>query len=184
MINKKLFFDEYRKHLDKNLSQKEVDAIDRFLDLTNKSYSTFKTVEWAYIFATVYHETNTTFLPVIEAYWKSDDWRRRNLTRYYPYFGRGFVQLTWLYNYRKFTKLLGIPLDKNPELACDFDTAFKILLIGCKDGIYTGKAIGDYVTDGKPNFIQMRRVINGNDKAELISDYAKEFQRILNISTK
>lgn len=184
MINKKIFFDEYRKHLDKNLSQKEVDAIDRFLDLTNKSYSTFKTVEWAYIFATVYHETNTTFLPVIEAYWKSDDWRRRNLTRYYPYFGRGFVQLTWLYNYRKFTKLLGLPLDKNPELACDFDTAFKILLIGCKDGIYTGKAIGDYVTDGKPNFIQMRRVINGNDKAELISDYAKEFQRILNISTK
>ena len=184
MINKKLFFDEYRKHLDKNLSQKEVDAIDKFLDLTNKSYSTFKTVEWAYIFATVYHETNTTWLPVIEAYWKSDDWRRRNLTRYYPYFGRGFVQLTWLYNYRKFTKLLGLPLDKNPELACDFDTAFKILLIGCKDGIYTGKAIGDYVTDGKPNFIQMRRVINGNDKAELISDYAKEFQRILNISTK
>ena len=184
MINKKLFFEEYRKHLDKTLSQKEVDAIDKFLDMTNSSFGYFKVVEWAYIFATVYHETAQTFLPVIEAFWKSEDWRRRNLTRYFPYYGRGFVQLTWLYNYRKFTKILGIPLDKKPELACDVDIAFGILMHGCKEGIFTGKAIEDYVIDGKPNFIQMRRVINGNDKAELISDYAKEFQRILNICTK
>ncbi len=47
MINKKLFFEEYRKHLDKTLSQKEVDAIDKFLDMTNSSFGYFKVVEWS-----------------------------------------------------------------------------------------------------------------------------------------
>ncbi len=42
----------------------------------------------AYVIATVEWETGNTFKPVKEAYWLSEDWRRRNL-RYYPYFGRG-----------------------------------------------------------------------------------------------
>ena len=35
-----------------------------------------------YILATVEHETNDTFMPVKEAYWLSENWRKRNL-RYY-----------------------------------------------------------------------------------------------------
>ena len=46
------------------------------------------------VLATVEWETNKTFQPVREAYWLNEDWRRAHL-KYYPYYGRGFVQLTW-----------------------------------------------------------------------------------------
>ena len=35
------------------------------------------------------------------------------------YYGRGYVQITWDYNYKKFGEILNIPLLKNPDLALD-----------------------------------------------------------------
>ncbi len=65
----------------------------------------------AYVLATADHETNHTFKPVIEAYWLSnpDTYLKTHLpsSKYYPYYGRGYVQLTWDYNYEKYGKLLG-----------------------------------------------------------------------------
>lgn len=182
-IDKKLFFDDYRKSLDKNLTQAEVDAIDDFIDMVDTNVKEFDLVSWAYIFATVYHETAQTFLPVREAFWKTEEWRKRNF-KYFPYYGRGFVQITWERNYRVYSKVLGVELVKNPDLALDAKTAFKILVHGCKNGIFTGKKISDYIRDGKPNYKEMRRVVNGNDKAELIADYANKFRSILNKSLK
>ena len=72
----------------------------------------------AYVLATVQWETAQTFRPVREAFWLSEDWRRRNL-RYYPYYGRGFVQITWKNNYEKYSKLLGVDLVNNPDLAME-----------------------------------------------------------------
>lgn len=178
-LDRKVFFDGYRGKFDNHLSQKEVDAIDQFLTFFEADECKFELYEWAYIFATVYHETAHTFLPVIEAYWKSEEWRKRNF-RYYPYYGRGYVQLTWEANYKKFGKLLQIDLAGNPELACEPETAWKILIIGCNRGLYTGAAIGKYVKHGSPDYVNMRRVINGNDKAELIASYAEGFRKILN----
>ena len=178
-VNKASFFEEYRKKLDKNLTQKEVEAIDEFVDMVDAEINYFTIPEWAYIFATVYHETAQTFLPVIEAYWKTDEWRKRNF-RYYPFFGRGFVQLTWERNYKLYAKLLNVDIVNNPELAQDPKTAFKILIDGCKFGRFTGVGLGKYLKNGKPNYKGMRRVVNGADKAELIEDYAYEFKRILN----
>lgn len=180
-IDKKLFFDEYRKKLDTNLSTSEVAAIDEFIDLVNANINEFNIVSWAYIFATVFHETAQTFLPVKETFWKTEEWRKRNL-RYSPFYGRGYVQVTWERNYRIFSKLLGVDLVSNPDKTMEVDIAFKILIIGSKQGLFTGKKIGDYIKDGNPNYKEMRRVINGNDKAELIADYATEFKRILNRS--
>ena len=88
MIEKKPFFNEYRKKLDRNLTQKEVESIDLFIDMVNEQFEYFNIFEWAYVFATVFHETAQTFAPVIEAYWKTEAWRKRNF-RYYPYYGRG-----------------------------------------------------------------------------------------------
>ena len=48
----------------------------------------------AYGLATAWWETNKTMQPVREAYWLSEAWRKPNL-RYYPHYGRGYVQLTW-----------------------------------------------------------------------------------------
>lgn len=54
----------------------------------------------AYVLATVEWETAKTFKPVREAFWLSEAWRKKNL-RYYPFYGRGYVQLTWEKNYKK-----------------------------------------------------------------------------------
>jgi hypothetical protein len=183
MIDKKTFFSQYRVKLDKTLTQKEVNAIDLFIDNLNENFNYFSLQEWAYILATVYHETAQTFEPVIEAFWKTEEWRKRNF-RYYPYFGRGMVQLTWKFNYEYFSKRLGIDLVNKPDLALDYNTSFKILIIGCKEGIFTKKKLSDYIKDGKANYTLMRYVINGRDKRELIADYAKEFERILKLSIK
>jgi hypothetical protein len=60
-----------------------------------------------------------TFLPVREAWWLDEDYRRRNF-RYYPYYGRGLIQLTWLSNYQAAEEALGIVgLADNPDLALE-----------------------------------------------------------------
>ena len=48
---------------------------------------------------TIAIETAHTFKPVREAFWNTEEWRRINLSRYYPYYGRGYIQLTWRDNY-------------------------------------------------------------------------------------
>jgi murein DD-endopeptidase MepM/ murein hydrolase activator NlpD len=68
--------------------------------------------------ATVAIETASTFQPVREAFWLSEEWRRDNL-RYYPHYGRGFIQLTWDYNYREYGQKLGFDLINNLDLALD-----------------------------------------------------------------
>src|SRR3954464_7874510 len=86
----------------------------------------------AYVLATVDHETAHTFQPVSEAFWVTPDadaWRRKNL-RYYPYHGRGYVQLTWEKNYAKYGALLGLDLVGNPDLALDPRAALFVLVHG------------------------------------------------------
>ena len=127
-----------------------------------------------YITATAMWETNHTCLPVKEAYWLSEGWRKRHL-RYYPYYGRGLVQLTWKENYEKFGKLLGIDLVNNPDLALDLEYAIKILVIGMRDGLFTGYKLSDFIEKYKPtDFIHAREIINGMDKAHVIASMAKQ----------
>jgi len=64
-------------------------------------------------------ETASTMLPVREAFWTSEAWRKANLTRYYPYYGRGFIQLTWLSNYERLRDQTGIDVVSNPDLLVD-----------------------------------------------------------------
>jgi predicted chitinase len=128
-----------------------------------------------YILATVQHETNDTFMPIKEAYWLSESWRKLYL-KYYPYYGRGFVQITHLENYQKFSKLLNIDMVKKPDLALEFDNALFILIHGMIEGSFTGKKLGDYFGDFGSDFVGARRIINGKDKAEKIALLAQKFK--------
>src|SRR5690554_6137901 len=76
----------------------------------------------AYLLATAMRETGHTMKPVKEAYWLSEAWRKKNL-RYYPWYGRGYVQLTWEENYKKAQKILGLgtKLTDNPDSVMDPD---------------------------------------------------------------
>lgn len=81
---------------------------------------------------TIAVETAHTFLPVEEAFWLSDAWRWANL-RYAPHWGRGYVQLTWLSNYQRYSRfvseILGRPIDlvANPALAMVPEIAAAVL---------------------------------------------------------
>ncbi len=182
-MNRSIFFKEYRNKLDKNrkLSQREVNAIDLFLDSYEKNIEYFTVYQWAYVFATAFHETAFTFEPVKEGLTLSDDWRKRNL-RYYPYYGRGYVQLTWKYNYLKYSEIIGVDLVCNPDLALDHSKSFFILIHGMKNGIYTGARLDKYINDKRKSYKYARYVVNGKDKRDVIASYANIFEEILKTS--
>jgi predicted chitinase len=134
----------------------------------------------AYALATVKLETGGTFMPVREAFYISknfeiaEEWRRKHL-RYYPYYGRGYVQLTWEANYRKYGEIMGIDLINKPDLALEPQNALFILVHGFKTGAFTGKKITDYINSEDTDFYNARKCINGLDRAEKIADSARTF---------
>jgi hypothetical protein len=49
-----------------------------------------------------------------------------------------------------------------------------------REGWFTGRRLGDYLRPGRvPDYIGARRVINGQDRAALIAQYARQFERAL-----
>jgi predicted chitinase len=130
----------------------------------------------AYVLATAQHETNNTFQPVREAYYLGNraDAYRRTLS-YYPYYGRGYVQLTWDRNYRYYADLVGKDLAGNPDLALEPEIALFVLVHGFKVGTFTGRAIAQYINASQTDFIDARRCINGVDRAEDIAAIAAQF---------
>mgnify|MGYP003515085589 CR=1 FL=1 len=106
MINKQTFFENIRPLLFTNLTQLQVDSINGLFDeIEAQNVTDLKHI--AYVFATAYHEamnvkTGERIVPISEyggeKYLKSK--------KYYPYYGRGFVQITWFDNYERFTKIL------------------------------------------------------------------------------
>lgn len=136
--------------------------------------------ELAYVLATAYHETAHTMKPVKEAYWlkNAEEWRKRNL-RYYPWYGRGFVQLTWEANYKKAGDKIGVDLIKNKDLALDPIVAARILVVGMIEAWFTKYKLSDFINIGKSDYVGARRIINGTDKADLIAGYAKLYEKDL-----
>ena len=132
----------------------------------------------AYVLATAYWETGRTMKPVVEAYWLSEAWRRKNL-RYYPYHGRGYVQLTWKRNYIKAGKELGVDFVKKPQKLLEPRNSAEILVVGSRDGWFTGKKLSDYITLSKSDFVGARRIINGTDKRHAIASIAKKYDAVL-----
>lgn len=132
----------------------------------------------AYILATAYWETAHTVKPVREAFWMSEDWRRKNL-RYYPWYGRGYVQLTWKRNYERAGRELNVDMTTDADVAMQPEIAAKVLVKGMMFGWFTGKALPEYVTLQSSDFEGARRVVNGTDKAREIADIARDYDRTL-----
>lgn len=170
-------FDIIRNNFGK-LSQDQVNNINLIIEYCNKYLLEYN--QAAYVLATAWHETNQTMLPVIEAYWLSEDWRKKNL-RYYPWYGRGYVQLTWEDNYKLADKKLGLngEMLKKPSLAQVPKYAAEILVLGSKEGWFTKKKLSDYITKTKKDYISARRIINGTDKAQKIAREAQIFESAL-----
>jgi len=134
----------------------------------------------AYVLATAEWETNKTFLPVKEAYYlgsKAEAYRKK--LKYYPWYGRGFVQLTWKENYIKAGEKLGKDLITNPDKAMEPEIAAWVLVLGMKEGWFTGKKLSDYITLKTSGFTEARRIVNGTDKAKEIAALAKKHDKDL-----
>lgn len=133
----------------------------------------------AYILATVEHETNKSFRPVEEAYYMGEPAaeNHRKTLRYYPYYGRGYVQLTWKENYQKYSDWLGLDLVNNPDLVMRPDIALFILVHGMKKGTFCPEhKLDKYISDDRIDFMEARRIINLTDQAEQIARYAEKWQ--------
>lgn len=144
------------------------------------------TRQLAYILGTVQRETANTYLPVKEAYWLSEEWRKHNL-RYYPAYGRGFVQITWDSNYNKMANLikheLGLDVYKmgkgKYDWALDPNLAAFILVYGMVKGTFTGRPLGQFIAGGNTDYLNARKIVNGMDAASTIMKYAQEWERKL-----
>jgi putative chitinase len=177
------FFASVRKGLSTTLTQPQVDGFQAVLQA-------FGVARWplswaAYGLATAFHETAAQMQPVREAYWLSEAWRKANLTKYYPAYGRGYSQITWPKNYARADEALGLngKLIANYDLALDPDIAARILVWGMETGSFTGKGLKDYLPlSGRAGFdayTQARRIINGQDKAAVIAKEAQAFEAAL-----
>jgi hypothetical protein len=133
----------------------------------------------AYVFATTKHEVANTYQPITEYSDKFCPKYDGGCT----YKGRGYVQLTHRYNYKKMGDILGVDLVSNPQRALEPNIAYNVMSHGMHYGLFTGKKLGDYVLAGTTDYYNARRVVNGLDKADLIKGYAQSFQTILENST-
>lgn len=194
------FFDALRHGLlGPTLSQGEVDGLNALLT----ALAGWPLAWAAYGFATAYHETAHTLQPVkelgSEAYF----------TRMYDppptgnrpsvalklgntepgdgakFCGRGYAQCTGRANYVRAGRILGLgdALVQNPDLALEPLNAAKILRSGLEVGWFSDRALRDFLpADGpatRAQFIAARWTVNRQDKADLIADYAVDFQSAL-----
>jgi len=192
MIDRLHFYKTYRNVFGK-LNQEQVNGLN-FL-LSKLDNGTFKlSTQMAYILATVKHETNNTYQPVVEGYWMKSNrvaklyayyknYNRVALATIFPngildptYEGRGFVQCTHNFNYDRFGILA------TPEKALEPETAFHIMEYGMANGLFTGKTLQKYVNETQTDYISARKVINGLDQARLLAGYAGNFNNCIEFS--
>jgi hypothetical protein len=164
-VNFQIFFDDVRNSLfGGKLSQGQVEGMEKIIN-----YSTVSLDQLAYVLATVKWGTAHTMQPIKEygstAYLKSKP--------YWPYYGRGLVQLTWRDNYAKYG------LEKTPDKALEWESSLFVLFDGMTKGLFTGKKLDDYINDNKRDYINARRIINGTDRAKEIAQIADAYRTAL-----
>lgn len=184
-MNKVQFFAAYRTAFGP-LKQDQVDGLEFLIDRLEAD-GPDSLEQAAYMLATVKHETAGTYEPVREAFKKSEEWREKNL-RYYPWYGRGYVQLTWRDNYVLAGKKIGLDLTTDPDVAMQPLIAYSILLRGMMEGWFRKHKLSDHINASKTDYVNAREVVNGRgkdgklDKAELIAQYATAFEKCLRVA--
>lgn len=177
------------------LSQSQVEGMEAVLDEWQRRPAGGDRRWLAYMLATAFHETASTFRPVRETLADSDEeairildlaFRKGRLSRVRePYWrkdadgrswlGRGLVQLTHKRNYEIMSRETGIDLVAAPERAMDMAVAVRILFSGMEKGLFTGRKLGDYFAPGRAGWVNARRIINGLDRAETIAGHGRVF---------
>lgn len=184
MFDRKKFFDLTRRSpFGGSLSQQQVDGLENLLTVWEKSYGQNPYRWLAYMLATAYHETARTMQPIAEyGKGRGRPYGIPDPTTKQTYYGRGYVQLTWLENYRRASAELGVDFVNQPDLAMKPNHAAEILYRGSIEGWFTKKTLADYFSDAKSDPVGARRIINGTDRADLIAGYYRNFLAALDAS--
>jgi putative chitinase len=181
----KTFFDSIRKSLGP-LTNNQVFGIETLLAATDGLPLRHR----AYILGTAWHETGPAS-SALHMTPRREIWGptaaqtryegRADLGNTQPgdgkrFAGRGYVQITGRANYQKASKLVGKDLVANPDLALDPAIAARIIVHGMVNGWFTGRKMADF-----DSYLNMRRVVNGTDRAALIAGYAEKFEDALKL---
>ncbi len=100
------------------------------------------------------------------------------------YYGRGYVQLTWLANYKKLSLAIGFSdiLAKFPDKVLEPEVAYPIMSVGMRKGLFTGVGLGNYINSSRCDYPSSRMIINGTDKKDEIADCAGWIEGLLWLS--
>jgi putative chitinase len=163
------------------LVSSQFDAITALLTDISKD-TNLTDIRWiAYSLATVKYETDDTYLPIEEI------GKGRNYSYGNPdpitgqtYYGRGYVdEFRWKRKYQEFENHLKLPLVNSPDIALDPTIAYKILSLGMRQGLFTGKKLSDYIINNQCDYFNARKIINGLNHASAIEQFANQFELIL-----
>ena len=151
-------------------------------------------IRWAaYMLATVKHECANTWAPIVErgsvAYFEKYDADTPLGQRLgnsvdgdgFLFRGRGYVQITGRANYERMSRAIGLAeeLAEHPDRALDPEISYRIMSLGMRRGMFTGKKLPDYINTIGCDYVNARRIINGRDRAELIAGYATTIEGVL-----
>jgi hypothetical protein len=169
MIDLAIFFRQVRaKVFCGPMTVGQVQGTEKIIDYWQTKWGKMPLDEFAYLLATVFHETARKMQPVKEM--GGDRYLRSK--KYYPYVGVGLIQATWKRNW----DILGI---KSVEDGMQWPSALYAAFYGMDAGIYTGKRLSDFIGHGRRDYVNARRIINGLDKAEEIARIAEAFRSAL-----
>ncbi len=208
VVDKARFYQVIRKYYDVyDKVGNHYAGTDSILDQWNDDQR-MKDDRWlAYILATAYHETAFRMYPVRETLASTDESAINRLENFYQrrgatgpvywrpveetgkaYFGRGYVQLTWDWNYQRADLRFGIDHEQrnpdsyywNPDLALNPESSIRITYDGMVYGWYTGHCLLRHIQPNRrADYGEARRIINGIDKAAEIGQHASHFQEAI-----
>lgn len=182
-FDRNIFFNEVRNELFEGaLTQQQVDGMSVILAVWeyDAGGTPMSDIRWlSYMLATVYKECAMRMWPTTE--YGSQSYLEGK--SYYPYVGRGFVQLTWEDNYRTASAALGLIDDRDlvehPEMALDSLISARVMFRGMAEGWFTGARLGQFFSDDEDNPYDARTIINGHDCAKEIEGYHDQFLKAL-----
>lgn len=171
LLDRAAFFAHVRReNFHGRLKQMQVDGINAILDYAATRWPKMIDSELAYVLATAQWESAHTMQPIEEGFPLQGAALRRfqKRLRYYPWFGRGQVQVTWEANYRRFNLL-------PPEKALEMENSLRVLFEGMIFGLFRkGHKLANYFSATHSDPINARLIVNGVPRGASKPDRADE----------